>query len=59
MFDRLATVAFYVIIKNKKIDVKKIIPKISEEFTLLIISPHQMLGLKEFHYASGRALGKH
>ena len=44
--------AFYDIIKNKKIDVKKLILKISEEFTLVIIWPHQILGLKGSCYAS-------
>ena len=37
MFDRSATVAFYDIIKNKKTDVKKLITKMSEEFSLVII----------------------
>ena len=37
MFDRSATMAFYDVIKNKKIDVKKLITKTSEEFTLVII----------------------
>ena len=36
----------------RKTDVKKLIPKISEEFTLVIIWPHQMLGLKGSRYAS-------
>ena len=52
VFDRSATEAIYDIIKNKKYDVKKLIPKISEEFCLIIIWPHQMLGLKESRYAS-------
>ena len=37
VFDRSATVAFYDIIKNTKLDVKKLITKISEEVTLIII----------------------
>ena len=36
----------YDILKNKKLDVKKVIPKISEGFTIVITRPLQMLGLK-------------
>ena len=52
VFDRSAIMAFYDIIKNKKSDVKTLIPKISEEFTLVIIWPHQMPGLKGSRCAS-------
>ena len=41
----------YDILKNKKIDVKKLIPKISEEFSIVITRPLQMLGLKGSRYA--------
>ena len=38
MFDRSVTVAsVYDILKNKKFDVKKLTPKISEEFTIVIL----------------------
>ena len=41
----------YDILKNKKFDVKKLVPKISEEFTIVIIWSIQMLGLKGSRYA--------
>ena len=39
----------YDILKNKTFDVKKLKPKISEEFTIVIIWPLQMLRLKGSH----------
>ena len=43
----------YGILKNKKFDVRKLTPKISEEFTIVITWPLQMLGLEESRYAPG------
>ena len=40
----------YNILKNKKFDVKKLILKISEEITIVIIWPLQMLILKGSRY---------
>ena len=40
------------ILKNEKFDVKKLIPKISEEFSVVVTWPLQMLGLKGCRYAS-------
>ena len=39
----------YDILKNKKFDDKKLKPKISEQFSIVIIWPLQMLGLKGSH----------
>ena len=41
----------YDVLKNKKLDVKKLIPKILEEFTIVITWPFQILGSKGSHYA--------
>ena len=43
--------SWYDILKNKKIDVKKLIPKISEEFTIVTTLRPQMLGFKGSRYA--------
>ena len=47
---------WYDILKNKKFYVKKLIPKIPEEFSIVIIWPLQMLGLKGSHHAPERPL---
>ena len=44
----------YDILKNKSFDVKKLIPKIPEEFTIVIIKPLQMPSLKKFRYAPAK-----
>ena len=44
---------WYDILKNERFDVKKIISKISEEFSVVIIWPLQMIGLKVSCYAPG------
>ena len=49
IFDGSATLTF----ADLRFDVKKFISKISEEFTIVIIWPLQMLGLKVFRYAPG------
>ena len=45
----------YDILKNKTVDVKKLIPKILEGFIIVITWPLQMRGLKGSHYATGQA----
>ena len=49
MFDGSATLTF----ADLRFDEKKFISKISEEFTIVIIWPLQMLDLKVFRYAPG------
>ena len=46
MIDQRQCHLWYDILNDNKSDVKKLIPKKLEEFTLVIVWPHQILGFK-------------